>query len=126
MPLQDSRTLPRARGQPPRSTYSMDCNFATGYKKYVYKLPRISMRLAAHGHVRRKKPRLSTTRRPPGGARTRTPQCDAAKRSMTLVGILPDGLAIRYEEATAILYEPGSVGRDTQTLRRRARQLDLA
>ncbi len=55
----------------------------------VYELPRIGMRLAAHGHARREKPRLSTTGRPPEGVRTRTPRCDAAKRSMTLAGRAP-------------------------------------
>ncbi len=84
----------------------------------VYELPRIGMRLAAHGHARREKPRLSTTGRPPEGARTRTPRCDAAKRSMTLAGILPDGLAVRNEKATATLYEPDMVRRGTRMLRR--------
>jgi hypothetical protein len=36
-------------------------------------------------------------------------QCDTAKHSMTLAGMLPDGRAVWYEEATAIIYELDTV-----------------
>jgi hypothetical protein len=74
------------------------------------------MRLAAHGHTRREKPRLFKAGEPLGGVRTGTPQCDAANPSMTLAGILPDSITVQYKEATAIFYELDTVRMGTRTL----------
>jgi hypothetical protein len=43
-------------------------------------------------------------------------QYNAAKRGITIVGILQDGLAVQDEEATAILCKLDSVQRGTRTL----------
>ncbi len=64
---------------------------------------------AANGYAGMEKPRLSMTERPLEGVRTRTPRCDTAKHSTTLMVKRPDGPVVQNEEATAILHEPDMV-----------------